>query len=182
MYAFYADESGFSKSNKFEENRHLWHKKNPFNWLERICFWRVGGIWTLLHQQEVSVKDRYNHCFNSPCKDTAIIVKIKYLKVENTLTYTKISQNNPPILRGDNWRVKRCQIRSNKLPILRGCLEIKWKFRKIKNNHFPIREFKYNFAMRIFSKGTIRRFWEEYPDAKASLEFWYDTIENTDFE
>lgn len=36
--------------------------------------------------------------------------------------------------------------------------------------------------MRIFSKGTLRRFWEEYPDAKPSLEFWYDTIENGDFE
>jgi mRNA interferase HigB len=36
--------------------------------------------------------------------------------------------------------------------------------------------------MRIFSKGTLRSFWEEYPDAKPSLEFWYDTIENTDFD
>ena len=35
--------------------------------------------------------------------------------------------------------------------------------------------------MRIFSKGTLRKFWEEYPDAKASLEFWFETIENTDF-
>lgn len=36
--------------------------------------------------------------------------------------------------------------------------------------------------MRIFSKGTLRKFWEEYPDAQASLEFWYDTVENNDFE
>ncbi len=28
----------------------------------------------------------------------------------------------------------------------------------------------------------MRTFWEEYPDARASLEFWYDTIENTSFE
>lgn len=36
--------------------------------------------------------------------------------------------------------------------------------------------------MRIFSKGTLSTFWEAYPDARASLEFWYDTIENTSFE
>jgi mRNA interferase HigB len=36
--------------------------------------------------------------------------------------------------------------------------------------------------MRVFSKGTLRKFWEEHPDAQASLEFWYDSVENTDFE
>lgn len=36
--------------------------------------------------------------------------------------------------------------------------------------------------MRIFSKGTLRKFWEGYPDARASLEFWYDTVEKTNFE
>lgn len=36
--------------------------------------------------------------------------------------------------------------------------------------------------MRIYSKGTLRKFWEGHPDAKPSLEFWFDTIENTDFE
>ena len=35
--------------------------------------------------------------------------------------------------------------------------------------------------MRIFTKGTLRNFWEQYPDAKASLEFWYDTIETASF-
>lgn len=35
--------------------------------------------------------------------------------------------------------------------------------------------------MRIFSKGTLRTFWEDYPDARASLEFWYDTIDRTSF-
>lgn len=36
--------------------------------------------------------------------------------------------------------------------------------------------------MRIFSKGTLRKFWEEYPDARPSLEFWYDTVESTPFQ
>ena len=36
--------------------------------------------------------------------------------------------------------------------------------------------------MRIFSKGTLRQFWEEYPDSRASLEFWYDIVENQDFK
>ncbi|MFN8357488.1 MAG: type II toxin-antitoxin system HigB family toxin [Spirosomataceae bacterium] len=36
--------------------------------------------------------------------------------------------------------------------------------------------------MRIFSRGTLRTFWEQHQDAQASLEFWYDTVENMDFE
>ena len=40
----------------------------------------------------------------------------------------------------------------------------------------------YLCTMRIFSRGTLRTFWEEYPDAQTALEFWYDTIENSDFE
>ncbi len=36
--------------------------------------------------------------------------------------------------------------------------------------------------MRIFTRGTLRKFWEIYPDAKPSLEFWYDVIENTSFQ
>ena len=35
--------------------------------------------------------------------------------------------------------------------------------------------------MRVLSKSTLRKFWETYTDSKASLEFWYDTVENTDF-
>ena len=35
--------------------------------------------------------------------------------------------------------------------------------------------------MRIFTRGTLRKFWETYPDSKPSLEFWYDVIENTSF-
>lgn len=36
--------------------------------------------------------------------------------------------------------------------------------------------------MRILSKATLRKFWEEYPDSKASLEFWYETVENASFQ
>ena len=36
--------------------------------------------------------------------------------------------------------------------------------------------------MRIFSKGTLRKFWETYADSKPALEFWYDTIEESEFE
>ena len=35
--------------------------------------------------------------------------------------------------------------------------------------------------MRIFTKTTLRKFWEIYPDAKPSLEFWYETVESTFF-
>ncbi len=36
--------------------------------------------------------------------------------------------------------------------------------------------------MRIFSKSTLRNFWLAYPDARPSLEFWYDVIENESFQ
>ena len=36
--------------------------------------------------------------------------------------------------------------------------------------------------MRIFSKGTLRGFWEEYLDARASLETWYQLVELINFE
>ncbi len=35
--------------------------------------------------------------------------------------------------------------------------------------------------MRIFSKGALRSFWEDHQDARSALEFWYDTVEKTDF-
>lgn len=35
--------------------------------------------------------------------------------------------------------------------------------------------------MRVFTKGTLRAFWEAYPDARALLEFWYDTVERAHF-
>ena len=35
--------------------------------------------------------------------------------------------------------------------------------------------------MRIYSKGTLRKFWEEHADARTSLEFWYSVIETNVF-
>lgn len=36
--------------------------------------------------------------------------------------------------------------------------------------------------MRIYSKGTLRKFWEKHSDARISLEFWYSVIEAQKFE
>jgi mRNA interferase HigB len=36
-------------------------------------------------------------------------------------------------------------------------------------------------VMRIFTKGTLRDFWEEYPDSMASLQTWYEVNEEMDF-
>ena len=36
--------------------------------------------------------------------------------------------------------------------------------------------------MRIYSKSTLRNFWEQYPDARPSLETWYATIEANSFD
>ena len=36
--------------------------------------------------------------------------------------------------------------------------------------------------MRIFTRGTLRKFWELYLDSKPSLEFWYDVVENKSFQ
>lgn len=35
--------------------------------------------------------------------------------------------------------------------------------------------------MRIYSKGTLRKFWEKYPDSRTSLETWYEIIEKMNF-
>lgn len=35
--------------------------------------------------------------------------------------------------------------------------------------------------MKIYSKGTLRKFWERHPDARASLETWYEVIEKMSF-
>lgn len=35
--------------------------------------------------------------------------------------------------------------------------------------------------MRILSKGTLRDYWDIHPDSKASLEFWYNTVEINHF-
>ena len=36
--------------------------------------------------------------------------------------------------------------------------------------------------MRIFTRGTLRDFWDKTSDARPALEFWYDTIEKTRFQ
>lgn len=36
--------------------------------------------------------------------------------------------------------------------------------------------------MRILSKATLRDFWEKYPDSRANLENWYNTIESARFD
>ena len=36
--------------------------------------------------------------------------------------------------------------------------------------------------MRIFTRATLRDFWNKTPDARPALEFWYDTIEKTSFQ
>lgn len=32
--------------------------------------------------------------------------------------------------------------------------------------------------MRIIIKGTLREFWEKYPDSEQELKYWYDKIKN----
>ena len=36
--------------------------------------------------------------------------------------------------------------------------------------------------MRVITKGTLRDFWEIYPDAEQELKYWYDKMKNTDYE
>ncbi len=36
--------------------------------------------------------------------------------------------------------------------------------------------------MRIYSKGTLRKFWEKHVDARTALAFWYSVIESNRFE
>lgn len=35
---------------------------------------------------------------------------------------------------------------------------------------------------RIFSKSTLREFWELYPDAEQYLKTWYETVSNADWK
>ncbi len=37
-------------------------------------------------------------------------------------------------------------------------------------------------SMRIFTRGTLRAFWDYKPDARPALEFWYDAIEKNRFQ
>ena len=35
--------------------------------------------------------------------------------------------------------------------------------------------------MRIFTKGTLRDFWEEFPDSEKLLKAWYEVMEEREF-
>ncbi|RYU93047.1 type II toxin-antitoxin system HigB family toxin [Emticicia agri] len=36
--------------------------------------------------------------------------------------------------------------------------------------------------MRIITKGTLREFWELYPDSEQELRYWYDKIKNAEYK
>ncbi|WAC11717.1 type II toxin-antitoxin system HigB family toxin [Dyadobacter pollutisoli] len=36
--------------------------------------------------------------------------------------------------------------------------------------------------MRIFTRATLREFWNRTPDARPALEFWYDAVEKKSFQ
>jgi mRNA interferase HigB len=36
--------------------------------------------------------------------------------------------------------------------------------------------------MRIITKGTLRDFWEEYPDSEQELKNWYDKMKNAKYQ
>ncbi|MBS1760514.1 MAG: type II toxin-antitoxin system HigB family toxin [Bacteroidetes bacterium] len=36
--------------------------------------------------------------------------------------------------------------------------------------------------MRIFSKGTLRLFWEKHPDSRISLGSWYELVEQKEYK
>jgi mRNA interferase HigB len=35
--------------------------------------------------------------------------------------------------------------------------------------------------MRIITKGTLREFWEQYPDSEQELKYWYDKMKNANY-
>jgi mRNA interferase HigB len=41
---------------------------------------------------------------------------------------------------------------------------------------------KFNLTMRVITKGTLRDFWEQYPDSEQELKYWYDKMKNADYE
>jgi mRNA interferase HigB len=36
--------------------------------------------------------------------------------------------------------------------------------------------------MRIVTKGTLREFWELYPDSEQELKYWYDKVKNASYQ
>lgn len=35
--------------------------------------------------------------------------------------------------------------------------------------------------MRIITKGTLKEFWEKYPDAEQELKYWYEKMKNAEY-
>jgi mRNA interferase HigB len=35
---------------------------------------------------------------------------------------------------------------------------------------------------RVFSRGTLRQFWEKYPETEQHLKTWYETVMNADWK
>lgn len=35
--------------------------------------------------------------------------------------------------------------------------------------------------MRVITKGTLREFWEKYPDSEQELKYWYDKMKNAKY-
>ena len=42
--------------------------------------------------------------------------------------------------------------------------------------------FKPVIDMRVFSRGTLRDFWQKYPDSEEQLKVWYDIISKNEFK
>ena len=36
--------------------------------------------------------------------------------------------------------------------------------------------------MRVITKGTLKNFWEQYPDSEQELKYWYDKMKDADYE
>ena len=41
---------------------------------------------------------------------------------------------------------------------------------------------RYNPAMHVISRKTLRQFWERHPDSESALVRWYKIVEQTSFE
>jgi mRNA interferase HigB len=40
----------------------------------------------------------------------------------------------------------------------------------------------FNPCMRIITKGTLKDFWELYPDSEQELKYWYDKVKNASYQ
>jgi mRNA interferase HigB len=46
----------------------------------------------------------------------------------------------------------------------------------------PISGARYNVAMRIIARRTLREFWEQHPDARQALQAWYADVKRADWK